>query len=140
MLMFEVVVAFCIAGANLQARSVVLMMLKFRIALRCWSVAVIAPVLALSIAAGVASATPPAMEADFDGNGVVDQYDLVKWSEGFSCSDPNYNGGNFLDWQRQLGQRSVPGGVVPEPATLIVWSLLGVAGAGICVWRQNRPA
>lgn len=27
---------------------------------------------------------------------------------------------------------------VPEPASIIVWSLLGVAWAGLCVWRRRR--
>ena len=29
---------------------------------------------------------------------------------------------------------------VPEPATIIVWSLLGLAAAGYGVWRRKRAA
>jgi hypothetical protein len=27
---------------------------------------------------------------------------------------------------------------VPEPATLLVWSVIGVSGAGLCVWRRAK--
>ena len=29
---------------------------------------------------------------------------------------------------------------VPEPATILVWSLLGLAAAGFGVWRQKQAA
>jgi hypothetical protein len=29
-------------------------------------------------------------------------------------------------------------GDVPEPATLVVWSMIGVSGAGLCVWRRAK--
>ena len=113
-------------------------MVKLYVRRRCGLITLFASVLGFSVAAGTALAAPAALEADFDGNGSVDQADLVKWSEGFTCGDPSYNGSNFLDWQRQLGQSSAPVTLVPEPATLVVWSLLGVAAAGTCVWRQKR--
>jgi hypothetical protein len=113
------------------------MMLKLNVRVRRWPVTVIASVVALAVAAGTSSALPPTTDADFDGNGVVDQGDLLKWSDGFSCGDPNFSGTNFLEWQRQLGQRSAAVGVVPEPGAYWVWGCLAsLAGVGGIVNRR----
>jgi hypothetical protein len=29
-------------------------------------------------------------------------------------------------------------GAVPEPATFVVWSMIGVSSAGVCVWRRSK--
>jgi hypothetical protein len=31
-------------------------------------------------------------------------------------------------------------GVIPEPASLVVWSLLGALGIGVAWWRRRRAA
>lgn len=116
------------------------MTFKSTIGLRYRLLAIIALVPSLAICQDSALATPPAVNADYDGDGVVGQGDLVKWSEGFGCGAPNSDGGGFLEWQRQLGQRSMPVVLVPEPATLVVWSLLGFAAAGTCILRKKRAA
>ena len=105
--------------------------------LRCRLFALIALVPALAICQDAALATPPAVNADYDGDGVVGQGDLVTWSEGFGCGTPNSDGGGFLEWQRQLGQRSMAVAAVPEPATYFVWGGLALL-AGVCYLINRR--
>lgn len=49
-------------------------------------------------------------------------------------------GGNDRDFDINSVNVEITDGVVPEPATLVVWSLLGLAAAGTCVWRQKFAA
>jgi hypothetical protein len=81
---------------------------------------------------GVFTASLPAvLVGDFNGDGVVNDDDLVSWESGFgpgdhatraqgdSDRDEDVDGADFLAWQRSLGSGQVGGAssaVVPEPS------------------------
>ena len=84
-----------------------------------------------------------AHDADFDGNGVVDDLDLAKWEADFgqnSGSDANFDGdsdgADFLIWQRQNEAAGPPAGnVAPEPKSL---AILAIACVGCAISRKVR--
>ena len=45
-------------------------------------------------------------------------------------------GGGTVTW----GDVEATGTVIPEPATIIIWSLLGGLGIGFGYWRRKRAA
>jgi hypothetical protein len=79
--------------------------------------------------------SPPVLNADFDGNGVVDSQDLAVWAAGFgsigqttsASGDANgdgvVDGADLLVWQRQLTGAEALAGSVPEPAAGAAWAL-----------------
>jgi hypothetical protein len=92
----------------------------------------------------VAAINAALLPADFNDNGTVDANDLTRWRTGFGVSDAtkfdgdadsdgDVDGEDFLQWQRQAGQTSLPAAktaaVVPEPstATLAVVTTMAVA-------------
>lgn len=82
------------------------------------------------------SVTPPADDADFNNDGIVDGADFLAWQRGFgvgsTLADGNANNDGTVDaadlevWKAQFGQpsASIAVGAVPEPSTC----LLGVIG------------
>ena len=89
---------------------------------------------------------PPGDNADFNGDGTVDGDDFLIWQNGFgSPGDPsmgdangdgNVDGDDFLIWQEQFGGPPPGGaaGAVPEPSTL---SLLALAGLALAALRKR---
>ncbi len=75
------------------------------------------------------------LSADFDLDGDVDADDLNDPVDGWQARfGSDLDGGNFLDWQRQLGSGAVIATTtIPEPATC--WMLL--VGTAMTVFRQN---
>ena len=63
------------------------------------------------------------MEGDFNGDGAVDGLDLAVWQQGFGV---NFNGADFLAWQRHYGNApltvisTVANTTVPEPTSLML--------------------
>ncbi len=71
------------------------------------------------------------LAGDFDGSGVVDGLDFLKWQvDNLSASD-------LMDWENNYGQTSLAAAVssVPEPATVV---LLAAATCGIALRRPGR--
>jgi hypothetical protein len=84
------------------------------------------------------------LAADYDGSGVVDGDDLVRWKsaygkasgavafEGDADGDRDVDGADFLTWQRQRGLDALPvaSSFVPEASAsqLIVLAIAGVLG------------
>jgi len=59
-------------------------------------------------------------------------FDNARGGEWNDCSDyPGYVPGFYVEFG---------GGVIPEPSTLIVWSLLGALGITVGWWRRRRKA
>ncbi len=58
-------------------------------------------------------------------------------SRGYRYSSTGVTGGAIAE---QMNYDSGPLSVVPEPATLAIWSLLGLTAVGFGLWRRNRPA
>jgi len=87
---------------------------------------------------------PGVFEADFDGDGDVDEDDLTQWEGDFGVNadsdadgDGDSDGADLLVWQRQLGSgvplsSSATG--VPEPATVTLLATLAL------VMLARRPA
>ncbi len=86
------------------------------------------------------------LEADFNQDGNVDALDLAEWQGDFGLnansdadSDGDTDGRDFLIWQRQYGQSSLPlvagsTAAVPEPTSL--WLI----GTCACLWMlPQRP-
>jgi len=52
--------------------------------------------------------------------------------------DPN----NIPKWTITMPASQLPEGglddVIPEPASVVVWSLLGLSGVGLCMWRKRK--
>jgi hypothetical protein len=88
-----------------------------------------------------------AIDANFDGNSIVDGADLEAWQAGFGESgaathmqgdadgDSAVTGRDFLFWQRQLGVTSA-GRIIPEPKSCA--SAIMLAGAVICQRYRRR--
>jgi hypothetical protein len=77
---------------------------------------------------------------DFDGDGDVDQSDLVdQWTPRFAGGD--LNGSDFLDWQRNYGSVPSPpidtptGAPVPEPGSMV---LVGLSAFSISQLRRRH--
>jgi len=92
----------------------------------------------------------PIDPADFDGNGSVDQADLLVWGNGFGASgsatpsqgdadaDNDVDGNDFLLWQRAYNistTTTVSSTAVPEPSTLLLGILVTV---GMLVRRAEK--
>ncbi|MBN2473410.1 MAG: hypothetical protein JXB62_02285 [Pirellulales bacterium] len=62
-----------------------------------------------------------------------------------ATSDPAYllSNGNvaltFRLWNWRIDAVELSGDIIPEPATIVIWSLLGALGAVVC-WRRRRAA
>jgi hypothetical protein len=81
------------------------------------------------------------LSADFDGDGDVDEHDLLFWQANFGTIDQDspprsmgnadgdwdVDGADFLIWQASLSSPSVPAAAVPEPSGILtaVLCLLG---------------
>jgi hypothetical protein len=93
----------------------------------------------------VAQINAALLAADFNDNGTVDAADLAQWTgrfgttpatkfDGDSDGDGDVDGSDFLQWQRQAGQTSLPAAaaaaVIPEPssAVLVLLSALALRG------------
>ena len=42
------------------------------------------------------------LAADFDGDGDIDNLDMLVWEQGFGAAAGGYDGTDFLQWQQQL--------------------------------------
>jgi hypothetical protein len=51
-----------------------------------------------------------------------------------------YSTDNYVDYVDPMVSGSIGAGTVPEPSTLIVWSLLGAASIGLTWWRKRNAA
>jgi hypothetical protein len=84
--------------------------------------------------------TKPIFSADFDEDGDVDKTDLAIWDGAYDLNqlgdadgDNDSDGADVLIWQRQFGSHPVGGAgtgaisAVPEPASLLLWLIAGVA-------------
>ncbi len=95
--------------------------------------------------AAVSGFTPP-LEADFDDDGDVDDFDLAAWTDNFGLAsgashtqgdadrDLDVDGGDFLLWQRQAGSgglAAASSAAVPEPAANLLGAVVGVGWAGV---------
>jgi hypothetical protein len=94
-----------------------------------------------------ASPIPPS--ADFDGNGVVNAADLIKWKAGYGTDGTatrmqgdadrslGVDGSDFLFWQRQLGVGGAA--AAPEPsAACLGW--IGLATSALALRRRRCAA
>jgi hypothetical protein len=90
------------------------------------------------------------LAGDFDRNYCVDGADLGEWVRDYGSGvssnayPSGYAGGqDFLAWQRGLGQAEGAAPAVssaPEPATLVMWSVLTGSAACIFYCRLRRPS
>lgn len=74
-----------------------------------------------------------AIPGDFNGDGGVDGADLQEWKDGFGTE---YDGNDFLVWQRNYGTGVTPATSIPEPTSVLMLSVLGLVTR--CVHRQQR--
>ncbi|WP_428307884.1 dockerin type I domain-containing protein [Lacipirellula sp.] len=96
----------------------------------------------------VGSVAPPANNADFNGDNVVDGKDFLVWQRGFGLTgqpnkstgdangDGNVNAADLTIWKSKFGgpPAEVAVGAVPEPATL---GMLGIALAAFAGVRRR---
>jgi hypothetical protein len=90
------------------------------------------------------------LAGDFDRNYCVDGADLGEWARdyGSGVSSNAYPSGfaggqDFLAWQRGLGQAEGAAPAInnaPEPATLVMWSVLTGSAACIVYRKLRRPS
>jgi hypothetical protein len=86
---------------------------------------------------------------DYNWQGVHRYYDVLSKAQGGDFMNNVYVfgaagngpygttvGGHSIAW----GDIEVTGTAIPEPASVIVWSLLGLAAAGYGLWRRKRTA
>jgi hypothetical protein len=86
------------------------------------------------------------LEADFNQDHYVDAADLAQWESDYGVNadsdadgDGDSDGKDFLIWQRQLGQSSLPlaaAQAVPEPAAALL--ILGAWPLLLAGWRPTR--
>ena len=85
------------------------------------------------------------LAADFNQDGNVDELDLAQWQGDYGMGagsdadgDGDTDGADFLVWQRQFGQSTLPmlasAGAVPEPMGVVLLSLAGL----LCVNRRRN--
>lgn len=67
---------------------------------------------------------------DFNGDGAVDGADLQEWKDGFGGE---YDGNDFLVWQRNY--EGTPATTIPEPSSALLL-LVGVIGVGASLRRR----
>ena len=81
--------------------------------------------------------TDAVVPGDFDGNGIVDGDDLVKWEASYSINanadaddDGDSDGRDFLIWQRNLGKKAQD---PPEPLTSSPLNIPEPSTLALCV-------
>jgi hypothetical protein len=95
--------------------------------------------------------TPAGVAGDYNNNGIVDAADYTVWRDhlGQTFSLPNRDAGNsgavnasdYSYWVSHFGQHSGAGaglasGAVPEPSSLLMAAIGGLAVLGVFVWRS----
>lgn len=76
------------------------------------------------------SVTPIVLSGDYNQDGNVDAADYIVWRKELGT---NYTPTDYDVWRSNFG-RTIGGGAVPEPSTLL---LLGLASASVCPWRKQ---
>jgi hypothetical protein len=74
----------------------------------------------------------PGAEGDFNGDGIVDGYDVDAWSTGFG--EGTLDGSDFLAWQRNVTSPPAAAAAVPEPLALAS----GLVGAALLLGSTRR--
>ena len=95
--------------------------------------------------------TPAGVPGDYNGNGIVDAADYTVWRDhlGQTFPLPNRDAGNsgavnasdYSSWVSHFGQHAGAGaglasGAVPEPSSLLMAAIGGLAVLGAYVWRS----
>lgn len=93
----------------------------------------------------VSGGGPTFSPADFDEDGFVDADDLATWQTGFGVNasgdtnnDTVTDGADFLVWQQEYTGPAPPIAAVPEPATLVVGLVGGLAVSLVGRRRSGR--
>ena len=85
------------------------------------------------------TAAPPGFEFRVDFYlGVGEETGQKIWVDGYKLTWPTQQPESVFDFA--IGGQSGPPPMVPEPASMVLWTLLGACGVGFAWWRRRRAA